>query len=356
MKNGTIKVGPITLALGLIIGGLGLLLYNFKSITSLDWLWKLWPVLLIGVGVEYFWRRKSTQSEEVRFHVPSILLILLLIIAGGVGYAATNMGSVLDRIIYEIPWYHNKLGYQRNWDAEPIIMEAGDQLVIQNKIGKIELSPAPEKELKVKAIIHGPENGPGRSLAEKLNPSVQREGNQVVIREPESEGPVNSSMVIDLEIAVPAGVEIQVESGTGRVLAQNMRQNLVINSNTGTIELRYIQGKIAVRNNTGRTEIYEPEGDVVAETNTGSMEVVSNRPLSGNYELKSNTGRVCLELPKDSDLVLEAESRTGRVSVSGLPDTKDETGPGDSYSYKLGSGKGRADLRVGTGAIEIKAR
>jgi hypothetical protein len=73
--KGMTKAGPITLAVGLIAGGGVLLFYNLGAVKNLDWLWKLWPVLLIGVGLEYFIKRALIREEEVHFHVPSILLI-----------------------------------------------------------------------------------------------------------------------------------------------------------------------------------------------------------------------------------------------------------------------------------------
>lgn len=355
--KGIYKAGPITLALGLVIGGFVLLFYNFGVIGSLEWLWKLWPVLIIGIGVEYFVKRVLIRKEEVHIHVPSLLLILLLIISGGVFYAATNIASNISSFMGGIPFHQTKLSYSRSWEAEPVEIKAGDKLIINNKVGLIKLLPAEGNELNVYATVKAPETGSSRQLAEKLNPDVKREDGQVYITVPEIDniesGYVDNYVVTDLKVIVPAGVDVQIESDAGRVKADNMDINLIVAGATGTIELSEIKGNIKATNSTGVIDVANPGGNVLLENNTGTIELSSNRPLTGNYSIKNNTGKVNLNLPKESDLVINAETSTGRVFVHGIFALSGSAG---EYNGKLGEGKGRADLKVGTGTIDINVR
>lgn len=350
------KAGPITLALGLIIGGLVLLLYNFGALASLEWLWKLWPVLIIGVGLEYFIKKAINREGEVNFHFPSVLLIVLLIMSSGVLYAASNITKNLNGFIGGIPFHQTKLTFSRTWESEPVEIKAGEQLYIENEVGKVELLPTSGKEVKVIANIQSPLNGPARELAEKLNPGIKRENDKVHIWVPKTEDVNNQFLVTDLQVTVPDGVDVRIESGTGRVIAENMDINLVVTGTTGTIELNEIAGNIEASNNTGRLVIANPGGNVLAETNTGSIEMSSSRSLADKYNLKSNTGRITLEMPQESDIVISAKSGTGRVSVHGLPENTNRSGPSDEYNHKLGTGQGQANLEVGTGAINIRVR
>jgi len=93
----------------------------------------------------------------------------------------------------------------------------------------------------------------------------------------------------------------------------------------------------------------------LAETNTGSIEITSTVPI-GQYQLISSTGRISLELPRESNLSIIAESRTGNVDLKGLPENSERDGMGSRYNYTLGAGEGSAELRVGTGSISITAR
>ncbi len=359
MEKKTYKVGPITLAIALIVSGLALLGYNFGLIANLSGLWKLWPLLLVGVGAEYFVRRMlagDAGENEVRFHVGSLVLLILLLMAGGVAYTVATVSKDFGGILNVIPWEDSALAYKRSWAAEPIPLKAGELLFIENKVGQVKLSSAPGNELKVNAVIRSSDHGPARELADSINPEIKREGDRVLIQMPETQNWSERMLAVDLEVAVPVGVKVNVDSGTGRVFAENMEQDLVLVANTGTIEAENLRGKVEIRNNTGRIQVVDPGGDLIAETNTGSIEVSSTRPLSGKYQLISSTGRITLELPRESDLSITAESRTGNVDLEGLPENSERDGMGSRYTNKLGAGKGSAELRVGTGSISITAR
>lgn len=354
--KGIVKAGPITLALGLIIGGLVLLLFNFGAFTDLGWLWNLWPLLLIGIGLEYFIRKAQNKEQEVHFHVPSIILIIFLLIAGGVSYAAVNIGRNINNFTWGFPFHQANLEYSRTWESpEPVAIGAGELLSVQNQRGRVQLVPAAGDTITVVATIQSPEHGPSRELAERLEPAIVRQEGGVLIMVPEDTNQASRQVLTDLKVMVPGHIDVLVDSAIGRVIAENLEINLKVNGGVGSVELSRIGGNIEVVNNTGQIKVADPGSNITATTNTGSLEVSSASPLAGNYDLQSNTGRVNLTLPKDSDLAIRAESRTGRVSVQGLPDGGGQGGPGDQYSHTLGSGKGTADLRVGTGAIKITA-
>ncbi|SFG76235.1 Putative adhesin [Desulfotomaculum arcticum] len=358
--KGMSKAGPVTLALVLVLGGLALLLYNFGALSNPGWLWKLWPLALIGVGLEYFIKKAVNRDVDVHFHVPSVLLIVFVIFAGGALYAISNVGRNLDSFFDGFPLHQARLDYSRSWTSDPVEVKDERQLLIQNETGRVVLKPAPGRALGVEAIIQSPDNGPARQAADSINPAIKREGAVITVSVPQTENQaadrINNYIVTDLVVAVPSGLDVRVESGTGRVQAQNIDAALAINGNTGTVELSDIKGDITVDNNTGRVEVRNPGGNVTADTNTGSIELYSDNPLAGNYHLQSSTGVVSMQLPKGSDLSINAESRTGKVTVWGLPEHQTSAGANNQYSYKFGSGKGLAELTVGTGAVKITVK
>jgi hypothetical protein len=95
------RVGPLTLACGLIGSGILLLLHNFGVLVNLDPLLRLWPLLLIGAGIEYFVKRYLYKDQLATFHIPSLLLIILLILAGATALKINNhMYNLLQRITW----------------------------------------------------------------------------------------------------------------------------------------------------------------------------------------------------------------------------------------------------------------
>lgn len=123
MNNSRVKVGSITLAVSLVIIGILMLVYNFNMLEAPGVIWKLWPLLLIGVGVEYFVRKLlSKQDMDVQFHIPSILLIVLIILIGSVANMLYSVG-VGDLIEGNV--FNNRESYNHTWQSEPIDVAAG---------------------------------------------------------------------------------------------------------------------------------------------------------------------------------------------------------------------------------------
>lgn len=358
--GGMNKAGPVTFAVGLISVGLVLLLYNLGAVTALGWVWKLWPLLLIGIGLEYFVKRSLHREGEVHFHLPSIILIILFMLLGGAAYAISSVGFSLGGLAGGIPWYHeDRLTYVRSWESGAVPVNAGERLLVDNKLGMIELLPAGDGELSVQAVIRASESGPARSLAGQMEPKVTRADGLVTVQVPNTENweRINNRVATDLTIRVPRGLAVEIQSGAGRVAAGDLDNDLKFDGNTGSVELNNLSGRMEVRNNTGRIEIKNPGGDVIAGTNTGSIKMTSDRPLAAGYELTSSTGLVFMEIPGDSSLKINAVSRTGNISVTGAPDGQvRRDGLRAEYHHTLGEGKGEAELEVGTGSVQIILR
>ena len=342
-----IKAGPVTLASGLILGGAMLLLYNFEVIPSLTWLWKLAPLLLVGIGVEYFLKRllNHDPETEVRFSISSLLLIIVLITVGGVIYTTGvfGTGSSLGSLGQPVT---------RTWNSQPLEAKDGDQLVVDNPLGSIDLLPASGTTLSVRALIHSPASGPAREQADRASVEVDRSGNKILVRAPSP----TPNISYDLAITVPAKINAQVTSYAGAVSAADIQDNLDVEGDMDKIDLERIAGNISVRNAAGLVRILEPGGDVTVNSNAGALEFSASHPLAGSYDLETNTGKISFDIPATSDLAVKAASDTGKILVSGFAGEPMRNRIGSSFEATLGSGKGQASLRVNAGSIEIAAR
>ena len=332
-----------------------LLLYNLGVIPSLAWLWKLSPILLVGVGLEYFLKRMLNRDPEieVRFSGGSIALIILLLLVGGlystaVGIAGSN-GNVLDSLL----WSWNGQTYVRTLETKPLVVQDGDKLVVDDPLGRIDLTPSSDNQLAVRALIRSPEGGPAREQADRASVEVTRSGNQIFVRVPANS---LNSISYDLEIKAPPKLDASITSNTGAVFASDLQGSLEIRANTGKVDLERIGGNIHLQNDTGSVRILDPGGDVTAKTGSGSLAFSARQGVSGKYDLEAGTGKISFDVPATSDLAINASSDTGSISVSGLnggePGRK---GIGNTFAAKLGNGKGLANLWVGTGTIRIGA-
>ncbi len=345
------KAGPITLACGLILGGVLLLLANFGVITSLTWLWKLSPILLVGIGVEYFLKRLLNRDPEieVRFSVVSLLLIIALILVSGM--VSTGAGSFLGSL---------GQSYTRTWDSQPLEVKDGDQLVVENPFGMIDLTPASGTALSVRALIHSPASGPAREQADQAIVEVEQSGNQIFVRVPSPSPPVAlgspNNISYDLEIKVPSKIDASLTSSAGEVTASDLQGNIDVRINAGKVELNRIGGNITVQSETGLVQIADPGGDVTSGIGSGMLEFSSSHPLAGKYNLDDSTGKISFDIPAVSDLAVKAASDAGKISVSGFGGQEPlMNGIVSTFDATLGSGTGQASLQVNTGSIRIAA-
>ncbi|MTI81909.1 MAG: hypothetical protein FH758_13745 [Firmicutes bacterium] len=97
-----IKTGPVTLSLALIITGMSMLLINLGGIESFNTLWKFWPLLLVGLGIEYFIRKLIHKDVDIRFSIGSIFAIIMLVIAGSVINLFANINIIGPEGLIEV--------------------------------------------------------------------------------------------------------------------------------------------------------------------------------------------------------------------------------------------------------------
>jgi hypothetical protein len=364
------KVGTITLALGLVALGAGMLLYNFGGIKSPETVWKMWPLLLIGLGVEYFIRRAARGDQEVEFSIPSVLLIGLFILTGTVVNALSGLGigNILDNI--NLGQNHRHV---REWRSEPITVAKGSGVAIESTMGAIRLEASPDEKLHVNASITGRANSESaaKTAAEAAKVIIQQ-GQITRIYAEKGATPSNSSISTDFEIQVPAGMTVDAGNKMGSITASRLEGNLVLKSemgeisiedtrgdvNTssrmGSINIKKVTGKIDTSTDMGRVYIENPGGDVRATTRMGKIELTSATSLSNSYYLNTDNGKILFRLPGTSDLTVEADTRRG--NISGLEGGVTSKSPGNSSGkLTLGSGKGTARLTAGNGQIDVDA-
>lgn len=365
---GKIKAGSLTLALGLVALGAGMLVYNFGGISSAQNLWKLWPLLLIGLGFEFLMRRKLHREEEVVLHIPSCLLIGVLILAGltVTAFSDTSINKILEDTVFR-----NSLSYTRQWQSEPVSLAAGSQLRVENKNGTLQIRPSGDDNLHLQAEItaYGHSEDMAKINAENSDVVIEKgKATRIFTRFKETSD--SSNILINLTVEIPAGLSTEVDYRNGRVEASDLTGNLnvrtdngevnvlglngslEVNTENGLITVRKVTGNVTANTRNGQIRVENPGGDVQARTQNGDIELSSNSPLAKTYVLSSSHGSLNLRLPGDSDLAIEARTRNG--SISGMNDDYD-SGPEQLKSdlLKLGGGKGSARLSTEIGSIQV---
>ncbi len=94
-KNKSIRVGRYTLGFTLIIFGISVILQMFVKFEVLRYVFMLWPLIFISLGVEILYFNKKV--ENIKYDVAGIVLMIFLIFFGMV-IGALNFG--INQVLY----------------------------------------------------------------------------------------------------------------------------------------------------------------------------------------------------------------------------------------------------------------
>lgn len=363
-----IKVGSYTLAFSLIVLGTAFLAMNLGFLEA-DTVLILWPFLLIGLGVEYFVRKLTAGNREVQFSLPSTILIGLMAITASAANAlfSINPGNIMNEI-----FFHDKPAYVRQWQEQPIALEKGSRLEIDNRLGDIQISASPDNLMRISARIEARGTSSERAKAAAEAEKIYMETGPVTRVFTRSEGGfTGNNVAVRMNLEIPAGLRVNasnkagsilvqgtsaefltLEASMGKVEVENHTGNLRVSNKMGDIKLKDIQGDSEIEESTGRIAIDDPAGNVTAFSLNGTIELQSNKPLDKTYELKGHNGQIIFSLPRNSNLKIQAVSNHGNItgmerSIQGTDNRGDLT---------LGEGKGTALLEIKNGSIKLNLR
>jgi DUF4097 and DUF4098 domain-containing protein YvlB len=159
------------------------------------------------------------------------------------------------------------------------------------------------------------------------------------------------------------------QSSSGKIeveVSGNQTIDFVVNVPAGiSLKLTCFKGEITVRNVGGNVRAETTQGDILitgvrssrveAKSQSGNVSFSGDILPSGNYTLKSFSGRVAAVIPSSADFALKASSYRGGMDVSGVgmsfTTQTDKLVEGTS-----GAGKATVSLWTQEGSISLRRR
>ncbi|WP_379132744.1 DUF4097 family beta strand repeat-containing protein [Paenibacillus sp. sgz500958] len=355
------KIGSLTAAIGCIAVGVVIVLAQFDKI-SYDVLGFLWPALLIVFGLEMLTRLMIRSDAKTRVSGWAIVLIIVLIGASA-GESMLSGGTV-----------KSLLG---NMELTPV----SGNLEVKPEIRKVRIS-LPDGKVKVEGVAGSsvqyegsllvPGNTPEeaqRSLVKKWKAGI--EGDTLVL---EMEAEVNwlaglhfgfNSQNPYLNVSVPGNLEVEIVTSNGSIEAMELNSGLSAVTSNGTMDLhdiaggveghssngslkaRNIQGGIELVSSNGSITAEQIDGDVTAKSSNGKISADS--AISGDWNFKTSNGKVELELPKNADAKIAAETSNGsfKGNVSWEKDGDDQA------NLVLGNGTHVVEISTSNGSVSV---
>lgn len=385
------KVGRLTVAIGLVAVGLALLYDNLTlNQEAAALVVKLWPLLLIGFGVEYLLRSllQPREGEEARLRFDfggAFLLVLVVLLSMGVSAVRGFVVPEAGRFTF--------LGRAVEF-RESAVAQVGEsqELRVSFPMGSVRLEPnTSSSEVRVEATYFTQGLFANREGARQQLEQIELKVTEGRIMEVAAEIPSRlNDLSLQYVIYAPPGMKVKVEtlglvesrhytgeqeliSRAGRVSAIAGRGPLGISAGAGSITVRDWEGPVAARTHVGSITLENLSGSIqaesgtgsinvaeyhggrlAAETRTGSLNVRTLTALQGDVSLKTQTGSITLRLPLQSSMRATAQTRTGSLHVPSFMATT-RNGASNSAVGTLGDGTHTVNLETGTGSITFTA-
>ena len=395
--SGYRKAGPVTLALGLILAGCILLISNIKGYGIIGAALKFWPVLLIGLGAEYFIRsylnkKKHGDEAETKFSLATVVVILLVALFGYVGQQAAGVfeNQELKTIITEAI-AGDRYSYKNEFRSKAIDVKPGiTSIKLDGLNGRVDLVPSTDGKFHVEAGITGwgASESEARRKAEMYKIDI-KEGDVINVYTGQQATNSRRPLEVTYRFMIPKGVNVVVDS-EGVIKADNIEANIKVKALNGEVTLRNIKGDISFEGDNGQATFENIDGNLESRLGSGKLyikdvaknihvdndncnvEIVSSKPVGMNYAVNSLNGFIVLKVPEASNAAVKAETAAGKIrgslvepgkltqpdqlaqpNQSGQPGQSRDQGPGGKASIVLGSGKGLINLTSETGNIVL---
>lgn len=386
------KVGSITLAVGLITVGALLFAQNFMDIPVKD-VYKYWPVLLIGLGLEMvlYMVLYGRNNTEVKLSVDGLCIVFIIVLgllsngiklmnidAPGRIFFGLHGNSIMDSVKYrtQISEKYNKDNISSSFNLR--------ELKVTNNLGDIKVYPTDAKSIKVEAEITVKCNDEGKAREYAKDAIEITEGE---VTELSHKNPVNwdkddyAKAQIDFVIYVPKQVSVDARGSFGDIKVEGISGKCTLESRNGEIKAADIVGDVDIDNSfgdievsnvDGNADITNKNGEISADKITGSAVIeghfgdIEATTIGGDLKIINNNGQIIAgDVKGKADLVnafgdinigrvnggITVESKNGRIEaeqVAGNAQIKNSFGDIYFKSENLNDGDIYAKTKFGS--------
>ena len=217
--------------------------------------------------------------------------------------------------------------YDERLEESFAVGEAPD-LEITNFAGKVTVRAGEPGTIRVMAT----KKASSRSRLDRIEVDMSARGGGLVIRTRKLFNNGNAS--VELEITMPAGGRVSVDTGAGEVAVRDMTGRIEIHSGAGEVDVRGASGPVQVE--------------------LGAGQITYEGAPSGDCRFQTGAGEIILRLPKEPDVRIDVGTGLGGVDVD-----FDVAGHVSSRSVEgvIGDGRqGSVFAHTGVGGVSVRSR
>jgi DUF4097 and DUF4098 domain-containing protein YvlB len=335
------RVGRLTTGITLLLVGVCILLSEILEVAWVREWDRLWPLILIGYGIEYL--LASRKEEKIAFDSVGAIIVGTVVIATSsfFSFGGFNFGIFGETYTFEDKPYET--------NAEGI-----DSLFLESCNGKIVIEPSNDEKIEIMATykIRANSREEAEEIKTKYELKVDKKGDRLDAR---VDYPrvifgfnFHPQLSVDLIVHAPKHLLVNADTSNGNIHVSSIERVGRLETSNGRITLYYSKGDAELDTSNGRIEVKNFVGNLQAETSNGSI-ILSN--MNGNAELDTSNGKI-----EVTDFIggLKAETSNSSVVAEGevTGDWEISTTNGDieitipeegSYDYDFNTSNGRVN-------------
>ena len=204
------RVGTISMGVMLIAFGVILFLSLINKFSALNMLLKMWPVILILIGLEILWYRYASKDEGVviKYDLFSIFLIFIILILN-IGIFAVNESGLFHRL----ESMFLSVSYDMDMPIDEYIVDESINKIIIDDTSNMVIRAASDNKISGigKLNVYASSKEEADELAGLNNIKYEKSGNVLYIYSANNvKNNYSYSNIRNLEIFLPENIDVEV--------------------------------------------------------------------------------------------------------------------------------------------------
>jgi len=204
------RVGTISMAIVLIAFGVILFLSQVNKFSALNMVLKIWPVILILIGLEVLWYRYASKDEGtvIKYDLFSIFIVLVILFVN-IGIFAVSESGLIGKFQSML------LSVNYNMDTainEYVIDESVNKIIIDD-INNLAIRSTSDNKISgvSKLNVYAASKEEANKLAASDNIRYEKSGNTLYVYSVNNiENNYSYSNTRNLEIFLPENIDVEV--------------------------------------------------------------------------------------------------------------------------------------------------
>ena len=237
------RVGTFSMGLLLIAVGIVLFISEIKGLQGAEQIIKLWPIVLIILGVEilaYIFLSKE-EHPKIKFDGFSIFIIIIIIFLSSGAYVFNNLinSAYGSRIVTNIMGYKYSTVITKNIT---INSENKTKFYLENSSGNIDIEETNGKNIEIEALINIENNDEkyAKDIADNIIEIIKDKDIKVKSKYTSNffRNEKINNIKIDYLIKIPENMDVDVSNSFGKVDVNGIVGSLNVNNNNGRVQVK----------------------------------------------------------------------------------------------------------------------